>query len=336
MNKNLFSFLVIIFFLQTVLAQDKINNNPSVVDSMKRESDNPSLSSELDSIRYMADNTIKKDNEGIKDSSGFNSLVMLNTPPKWYDMFTNIPGDLASFYENEITVKNIPLFLGISAATAILIATDQETYEASDRFYNKKIFYKNWSDIFVSIGDGKSQFGISAAFALYGFAAGDNRALRTASQVFEAVLTSGGVVQVIKHITGRESPFTATKDGGTWRFFPNQIKYHKHVPHYDAFPSGHLTTSIAAFVVIADNYPEVTWIKPVAYTLSTLIGISMVNQGIHWYSDYPLAIFLGYSFGKIASSHSFISGDENKADSGLHIQPYFGYNGNGLSVIYKL
>src|SRR5664279_4126820 len=49
--------------------------------------------------------------------------------------------------------------------------------------------------------------GLAAAFAAYGFIAGDNRALRTGSQIVETILASGTVVQVLKHITGRESPF---------------------------------------------------------------------------------------------------------------------------------
>ncbi len=34
----------------------------------------------------------------------------------------------------------------------------------------------------------------------------------------------------------------------------------------------------------------------------TLIGFAMVNNGVHWISDYPLAIALGYTYGKIATS----------------------------------
>ncbi|MFZ0454981.1 MAG: phosphatase PAP2 family protein [Ignavibacteriaceae bacterium] len=254
--------------------------------------------------------------------------------PKWYSMITNLPNDMVSFYNEDINVQKIPIYIGIAVSTAGLILTDNQSWKASDKFYKKSGFDKSASDIFVEIGDGRSQFGLAAAFALYGFAFKDNRALRTASEVVEAVLASGAVVQVIKHITGRESPFVSTKPGGAWRFFPNQIDYHKHVPAYDAFPSGHLTTSLAAFTVIAENYPELKWIKPVSYTAEALLAVSMVNTGIHWYSDYPLAIFLGYEFGYIIAHHgnSHQAQDNSSKRAKIVFGPYFNYTGNGLSV----
>jgi membrane-associated phospholipid phosphatase len=246
-------------------------------------------------------------------------------------MFTNMPGDVVKFYDKEFTIKRIPIYIGITALTAGLIITDNQTWKASDKFYRKTSFNKNMSDAFVEIGDGKSQFGLAAAFAAYGLVTQDDRSLRTASEVIEAVLTSGAVVQVLKHITGRESPYLSTKPGGAWRFFPNQVEYFKHVPAHDAYPSGHLTTSLSAFVVIAEDYPEAKWIAPVSYGAETLLAVSMVNQGIHWYSDYPLAILLGYTFGKIAA-RPMVSNDSSSIISDLQILPYIGHIYNGVSL----
>jgi hypothetical protein len=58
---------------------------------------------------------------------------------------------------------------------------------------------------------------------------------------------------------------------------------------------------MSTVIVIAENYPELTWIRPVGYTLLGVIGISMVDIGIHWYSDYPLGLAIGYTFGMIAA-----------------------------------
>jgi membrane-associated PAP2 superfamily phosphatase len=248
-------------------------------------------------------------------------------------MFTNIPGDAVRFYHQEFTVQRIPIYVGITALTALLIKTDDKTWRQSDKFYKRNSFNKNMSDIFVSTGDGSSQFVLAAAFSAYGFTAKDDRSLRTASEIVEAVLTSGTVVQVLKHITGRESPYLSTKAGGAWRFFPNQVDYFKHVPAHDAYPSGHLTTSLSAFVVIAENYPEAKWISPVCYSTEALLAFSMVNQGIHWYSDYPLAVLLGYTFGKIAA-HPLGSDNNSSILSDLQVQPYIGniYKGVSLTV----
>jgi hypothetical protein len=280
-----------------------------------------------DSLNQLNNRTVLIQKNVVADS--LNILM----PLKWYDMFSNIPGDVVKFYDQEFTLNRIPMYLGIAAITTGLIITDNQTWKTSDNFYKRNSLNKNLSDLFVDIGDGKSQFGLAGAFAAYGLIAHDDRSLRTASEVIEAVLTSGAVVQVLKHITGRESPYLSTKSGGAWRFFPNQIEYFKHVPAHDAYPSGHLTTSLSAFVVIAEDYPEAKWIAPVSYGAETLLAISMVNQGIHWYSDYPLAILLGYTFGKIAAHPIASNSNENKI-SDLQISPYVGYIYKGFTLSF--
>ena len=221
--------------------------------------------------------------------------------PTWYDMFANIPHDWSRYYKITITPDKIPAALAITGLTAALIYSDHDTYQASSNWYHSSGLVKSASDFFEYLGDGKPQFGLAAAFGAYGFIANDHRALRVASQTVEVILACGTVVQVLKHVTGRESPFVSTSPRGVWRFFPNQIEYHKHVPHYDAFPSGHIATALATITVVSENYPEERWLKPVGYTVVGLIGIAMANTGIHWYSDYPLGLALGYSFGMLVS-----------------------------------
>jgi hypothetical protein len=60
---------------------------------------------------------------------------------------------------------------------------------------------------------------------------------------------------------------------------------------------------MATVTVISENYPEVQWIRPLGYGIVGLTGVSLVNKGWHWYSDFPLAIAMGYTFGRIAAHH---------------------------------
>lgn len=275
---------------------------------------------------------------GIANYSDSVKNINLNDqPPKWHEFLTRIPGDFSDYLNITFKSNKISLYLGTAVVTGILIATDDWSYTESDRWYKSSNVVKSASDFFVEMGDGKTQFGLAASYALYGLLWKDNKALRTGSQIAQAVLASGTVVQILKHITGRESPFVRTSPTGIWRFFPNQIDYHKRVPHYDAFPSGHLTTSIATVVVIAENYPETKWIKPLGYLLSAGVAIGMANTGIHWYSDYPLAIVLGYSFGMLAA-HPEGLGDilgNESGKKGFSVSPDIQASGMGLSLKYN-
>jgi hypothetical protein len=236
--------------------------------------------------------------------------------PAWHAAISNIPEDWLRFAGLAFTSHYAPLMAGTAGLTVALVATDNETWRRSREWYTGSRTVKDLSDAVEFVGDGRPQFGLAAAFAAYGFIGKDARALRTGSQIVETILASGTVVQVLKHITGRESPFVSTRPGGRWVLFPNQIEYAKHVPHYDAFPSGHVTTALATVTVVIENYPEWWWARPVGYAAVTLLAVSMGNTGIHWYSDYPLAVVLGYSFGMIAAHPRELGGVDSESKPG--------------------
>ena len=221
--------------------------------------------------------------------------------PAWHAAISNIPGDWLRFARIAFTSRYAGLMAGTAGLTVALVAADNASWQRSHEWYTGSNTVKFLSDKVEFLGDGRPQFGLAAVFAAYGFIEKDPRALRTGSQIVETILASGTVVQVLKHITGRESPFVSTRPGGKWDLFPNQIDYAKHVPHYDAFPSGHVTTLLATVTVVIENYPEWWWARPVGYAGVVGLAISMGNTGIHWYSDYPLAVVLGYSFGMLAA-----------------------------------
>lgn len=258
---------------------------------------------------------------------------------KWYTMFERIPGDWVRYANTTFREENIPAMFAMTALTAFTIATDQPVYDWSDRWYRSSGFVKTASDVFVYVGDGKPQFGLAAAFGAFGFLMDDQRALRTASQIVEVILACGTVIQVLKHITGRESPFVSTRLNGRWVFFPNQIEYHKHVPHYDAFPSGHIATTLATLTVVMENYPEwKPWLKPIGYTIVALVGVGLSNTGIHWWSDFPLGLALGYQFGMIVSHPDGfdVAASEEKSGPKLSLLPHISpVLGSGVKLQLK-
>jgi membrane-associated phospholipid phosphatase len=233
------------------------------------------------------------------------TAVVSPTESHWrpgpFDMVTNLPGDWVRWTKETFTAEQLPVIAGITALTAVTILTDRESWQATKKPYDNSTAFRKSNDVFAYLGDGKIQFGIAAAYAAYGFAFDDDRALRTASQTFEVIIACGAVVQLLKHVTGRESPFVATTSTGAWRFFPSQIEYAKHVPHYDAFPSGHIATSLATLQVIIENYPDQKWIPYVGYPIIAGIATGLVATSIHWWSDIPLGVALGYSFGRLVS-----------------------------------
>ncbi len=159
----------------------------------------------------------------------------------------------------------------------------------------------NFNTALYDIGQGSSTMLMAAGFFITGKIKKDNRALQTANELTEAFITLGAGTQLLKYVTGRENPSDATKRGGRWKPFPSWSAFQNNKTKYDAFPSGHLATFISAVTIIKENYPEQKWIGPVGYSLAGLCGLAMINNGVHWASDFPLGFALGYGFGKYVS-----------------------------------
>lgn len=221
--------------------------------------------------------------------------------PAWHEMVTRVPGDWTRFAGENFQSSRIPAILGLAGLTAALVVADDPSWRSTESVCNRTQRSRDIMHSFAELGNGRTVLAVAGAFALGGWMVDDPRALRTASQMVESYLASGITVQVLKHLTGRERPERQSRKGGAWRFFPNQAEYHRSMPKFDAFPSGHTAGAMGMVTVLIENYPELKWLRPVGYAAVGLVTISLVSRGWHWYSDFPLAIVLGYQFGMIAS-----------------------------------
>jgi hypothetical protein len=130
------------------------------------------------------------------------------------------------------------------------------------------------------------------------------------------------------------SPGEKPVPGGAWHPFVSWKKYQKNVSNYDAFPSGHLATLMATITVLSGNYPENRFIKPIGYSIMGLCGFAMLNNGVHWAGDYPMAIAIGYAAGKIAVSRGHILVPKKNMETGatsMFLPAYLGQGTLGVS-----
>lgn len=240
--------------------------------------------------------------------------------PRLFHAVLDFPAALGAAGRESVRPRYLPIIAGIAASTAILIAGDEQVLAETRRLAGrvdlpqnhpsanlrigplKQPFPTTLGSGLYFIGDGMTSVFLATGFAVRGSLADDNRARRTASEVIEALLASGTVTQVLKHVAGRQTPSEATVPRGRWRPFPKLSDYNANVPAYDAFPSGHLASTMATLTVVAMNYPEHKFIWPVNTVAMTALSFAMVNNGVHWASDYPLALGIGAVIGKVVVS----------------------------------
>lgn len=245
--------------------------------------------------------------------------TLIYAKPQKFGFITHVPSDLwqttkAPFQKGSL--KGLGLVLGTSA---LLYWQDERIYGNTLQFskyigLNEAAIFdspvkiagqriikipQNLNTTLYQLGEGGTTMYIAAGLFIYGKIQSDNRSLQTASDLTESFITMGVATQILKRITGRQTPSYSTKERGEWNFFPSNHDFNNNKPNFDSYPSGHLSTMMATVTVLAKNYPEKKWIKPVGYSLIGLTEFAMVNNGSHWASDYPLAIALGYISGRI-------------------------------------
>lgn len=165
------------------------------------------------------------------------------------------------------------------------------------------------------LGDGWVHMSAALAFAATGYFTENARPWNTGLEMVHGMIVSTVFSQGLKRASGRESPTNRSEPRGRWRPFESIDSYNTQTAKYDAFPSGHIMTATLAFTVINENYPEYSnYIVPFAGVWLTALGFQMVNNGVHWASDYPLGIAMGYHIGRVVSR---MGKDEGKAVGGL-------------------
>lgn len=297
----------------------------------------------LFSIAKVSGQTRQLTSKSLSDSLRMSLLVSpinyssSNNNLTWHQMFTNVPHDIVSFPSHAFNKKNIPLITSLALGTGTLMLVDERGWNFNSRLFHQSKTFHKLSDIGVSLGEAKYHLIMAGLFSAIGFTFNSRRSLKTASNLVEVMLASGISAQILKRVFGRESPAAASEYTGDWTFFPGIDQYQDSQPKYYSYPSGHITTLTASITVIANNYPEQKWIKPVGYSLMALCSVGLVSRGMHWYSDLPAGFFLGYTFGNIIAPEidTKANNKKEKTKNELSLLPLIDFNDVGISLSYS-
>lgn len=165
------------------------------------------------------------------------------------------------------------------------------------------------------LGDGWMHAAIGGGFVASGQLKDNDYNFNTGLMLWHGMITSTIFNQIIKRSWGRESPEVKTHERGNTKPFPSVGEYNKRTGSYDAMPSGHVMTATLTFTILSERYPEYNcYIYPVAGVWVSALMFEMVNNGVHWASDYPLGIAMGYIFGKAATTMVNNSKSSEKKD----------------------
>jgi hypothetical protein len=292
------------------------------------------------------------------DSISTDTVSVIDAAPKWHAAITNIPGDFAMAGKTIASKQIFKPLAYIAGSTALLYLFDKplidgarklgdnmgldpkSKFESFIKIGNLNIMQRpgNLNTGFYFIGEGWTSVLLIGGIGIHGAFTGNKKEVRMISQFAEGYIGMGIAVQLLKRSFGRESPKSATSPRGTFRLFPSFSKYQKHTNHYDAIPSGHMATMAFTVTLLAENFPDNRWIQPVGYSLIGICSFSMLNNKVHWASDYPLGFGVGYLFAKIVANRErrVIPAHSNNVWNHFNLLPTILYDGSaGLSLAYK-
>ena len=292
----------------------------------------PGRAQRYDSIIYSSDSLKYKNVQCYK----YLTSTFCYSKPQPFSFVTHAPKTISMTFKETFSRKSLPVLSAIALSTLVLIPFDQDITNGvqklsnnidlnSDIVYSNVLGFKmgskyipiyqaphNLNTAVYSLGEGFTSTILSGGMFIYGKIKRDNRTLQTASQIMQAQIAVGLITQVFKRVSGRESPRVSSASGGVWRPLVSFSNFQNHTSKYDAFPSGHLATMMATVTVLTSNYPEKKWLKPVCYALTGMVGYAMVNNGVHWSGDYPLALGIGYLCGKVTvNMNRFVQGQRS-------------------------
>lgn len=234
-------------------------------------------------------------------------------------LITEVPTTSKSFLKESFSKDSLPYWGVILGSTGVLYHYDEQIYsDLQKRGRDWRIGNQDNTRSILTIsgheivrmpsdtgsfmyflGDGWMHASIGAGFVTTGQIAKNNYTFNTGMMIWHGMIVSTIFNQALKRSFGRESPEVSTSERGSWNLFPSFNDYNSKTASYDAMPSGHVMTATLTFTILSERYPEYNaYIYPLYGVWASALMFQMVNNGVHWASDYPLGIAMGYIIGK--------------------------------------
>ncbi len=176
----------------------------------------------------------------------------------------------------------VTALLGFSA---VLMSVDKPIQSLALR--NHSSFNDNLSQYAEQYGAASTGLIISGSVYTTGILFGNTEIRKTGIMMFETLMWSGIVTNVLKTTFGRSRPYM---NEGNVQFRSFQFK-----AGTTSLPSGHTTVAFAMSSVLSERIHN-TAVSVGLYSLASLTALARVYHNVHWFSD----VFLGAAIGTVA------------------------------------
>jgi membrane-associated phospholipid phosphatase len=239
------------------------------------------------------------------------------------DHFKSYVSDTKSIITSPLSWKPSD-WLKFSLIVGATVALAQEEDDLQSWMRTKRNDDTNFAaDLAEPLGNGRYVFPALGALYCYGRFSGNDRASRTALLGVESVIVSWAITGTIKYLSHKHRPIETTADDIPWDG-PSFSSAHV------SFPSGHSTCAFAIATVVASEYGDHAFVRPLSYGAAALTAYSRVHDNAHWPSD----IIIGSAIGHF-TARAIIGLHGGTADTGFSLVPTVDQRGPNLSLSYR-
>jgi membrane-associated phospholipid phosphatase len=198
------------------------------------------------------------------------------------------------------------VLLPAAAGVGVMWLIDVPVQREVRGWYDPRVFDRRFSFYPSLLGEGWVDMAILGLFGIIGGPRGE----RTCIAGLTALAAVGIMSRVLKMAIRLERPEY------------DMAEHHLFTPRVfaaDAMPSGHAMAAFATAAVLAKEYPS---IAPLVYALAAYVGLTRLQQNVHWGSDVVAGAALGL----------LIGWEADKVTRKLQIGPMVTENGAGVAI----
>lgn len=199
-----------------------------------------------------------------------------------YDVVTMAGGFGNAFTRPLSWEKKDFLRLGVTAAAVGAIYLADE--DISRTFIRNR---ENVPNVFRKFGwyfgSPQINYGITGAVYVTGLLVNNEKLRRTGVLMITAASATGVIQQISKTVTGRARP-----GAGLGKHF---FKPFGQDANFRSFPSGHTVLSVTTSYALSKQFKN-PWIKGGILAVGSIVPISRVLDGAHWFSDVTLSAIM--------------------------------------------
>ena len=210
---------------------------------------------------------------------------------------------------------------GTAAVLGTALVLDKPVQKAILR--NNSPFLMRWANNLAPIGSEYSFIAAGGCY-VYGLITRDDEVRATGADALSAMVIAGAALVPLKYGFGRARP---DDNQGAFSFKP--------LSSQDSFASAHTTFAFAAAAALTEHYSE-PWVQVTAYGLATAVGLSRLEQNVHWSSDVLAGALIGTTLGKVVTRLNQKKRFGKTSQVRLNVEPILGlgYQGVRMSMIF--